>query len=74
MQLFKNFTMKIVKMNFNLWKFASNIILIEILTSSFCWVWIYITYQIKKRVYIIKNVCVWGGGGSCIDKYINAAT
>ena len=36
---------------------------------------IYITYQIKKCVYIIKKsmciyVCVWG----CLDKYISVAT
>ena len=56
MKFFKNFTIKMVKMNF-----------------IFCWVCIYINYQIKKCIYNKKNVCicVWG---DCLDKYISAAT
>ena len=83
MKFFKNFTIKIVKMNLFYVRSPPNIILIEItklflLLFSVC---IYITYQIKKCVYVYtynkKNVCVcvyiyvYEG---CLDKYISTAT
>ena len=65
MKLFKNFAIKMVKMNFILWKIATNIILIENTMFFLFGVCIYITYQIKNCVYIIKKrvyICVCGIG------------
>ena len=59
MILLKNFTMKMVKINFIYERPPSNIILIEN-TKLFYLFWVcvcvYITYQIKKCVYM----CLWG--------------
>ena len=53
---------------------SSNIILIKNTKLFFLLgVCIYITYQIKKCVYVCVCVCVCVCG-SCIDKYISAAT
>ena len=55
---------------------SSNIILIKNTKLFFLLgVCIYITYQIKKCVYICMCVCVCVCVcGSCLDKYISAAT
>ena len=75
MTFFKNFTIKMVKMNFILWKIAIKHNLIENTKLFFflvC-VYIYITYQIKKCVYN-KKACVYVYVGGCFDKYISVAT
>ena len=75
MKPFKNFTIKMVKMNFVLWKITIKHNFdwkYEVL--FFFWVCIYITYQIKKCVYIIKKKCVYMCMWGCLDKYISVAT
>ena len=78
MKLFKNFTMKMVKMNFILWKIAikNNFDWKYYVLFFFLW-WVYI-YNLsnKKCVYIIKKhaYAYIYVRGSCLDKYISAAT